>query len=48
MGPSGQTPSEGGMLTSETDGCGAAGVPGAADEPEKMSKEDEKAGRFES
>lgn len=48
VGPSGQTPSEGGMLTSETDGWGAAGVPGAADEPEKMSKEHERDGRFKS
>lgn len=27
------------MLTSDTDGWGAAGVPGAADEPEKISTE---------
>lgn len=37
VGPSGHTPREGGMLTSDNEGWGAAGVPGAADEPEKMS-----------
>lgn len=39
VGPRGHTPREGGMLTSDREGWGAAGVPGAADEPEKMSEE---------
>ena len=38
MGPRGHTPSDGGMLTSDREGWGADGVPGAAEELEKISR----------
>lgn len=37
-GPSGHTPSEGGMFTSESDGCSAVGAPGGAVELGNMSE----------